>query len=249
VQFNLPLAIAIDKDDNIFVADWRNFRVQMISTSGEFIRSWQVHNSQDDDLTELQFVTTDNEGYVYVSEPFDFRVQKFSILKLTTHAPLSGAIGDNVVITGAGFSEVSNENTVEFNGIAATVLDASKSSVSVTVPDNATTGKISLRRAGYTVVSAEDFVVEAVTGLKENTESTIQIYPNPANEIVFVRTSYSSTLKNVQVLDSKGSLIFKQDKILKNSFSIDTRQWTSGLFLLLATDVSGKIYSLRFIKE
>ena len=41
-QFRLPHAIAIDKNDNIYVGDRTNRRVQVFDTSGKYLREWKI---------------------------------------------------------------------------------------------------------------------------------------------------------------------------------------------------------------
>ena len=41
-QFRLPHAIAIDKDDNVYVGDRTNQRVQVFDTNGTYLREWKV---------------------------------------------------------------------------------------------------------------------------------------------------------------------------------------------------------------
>jgi 6-bladed beta-propeller protein len=46
-QFNLPHAIAIDKDDNIYVGDRSNRRIQVFDTEGKFLRMFTIDVSPD----------------------------------------------------------------------------------------------------------------------------------------------------------------------------------------------------------
>ena len=41
-QFRLPHAIAIDKNDNIYVGDRTNRRVQVFDTNGKYLREWKI---------------------------------------------------------------------------------------------------------------------------------------------------------------------------------------------------------------
>jgi DNA-binding beta-propeller fold protein YncE len=41
-QFNTPHAIAIDKNDNIYVGDRGNQRIQIFDTDGRFLRQWKI---------------------------------------------------------------------------------------------------------------------------------------------------------------------------------------------------------------
>jgi YD repeat-containing protein len=56
--------------------------------------------------------------------------------------PEKGVIGETIDIEGFGFSNVSTENTVTFNGTAATVVSSTFDTLTVTVPVGATTGPI-----------------------------------------------------------------------------------------------------------
>lgn len=59
-------------------------------------------------------------------------------------SPPSGPTGTAVTITGTGFSAVPTQNTVLFNGTAASVTASSATQLSVTVPSGATTGTVSV---------------------------------------------------------------------------------------------------------
>jgi len=63
-QFRLPHSIAIDKDDNLYVGDRSNARVQVFDTNGNYLREFSVatpvrpgskavNGSTPDDLTEI----------------------------------------------------------------------------------------------------------------------------------------------------------------------------------------------------
>jgi hypothetical protein len=41
-QFRLPHAIVIDKDDNLYVGDRTNQRVQIFTTEGKYVREWKI---------------------------------------------------------------------------------------------------------------------------------------------------------------------------------------------------------------
>lgn len=91
-------------------------------------------------------------------------------LVLQSFTPELGSEGGAVTLTGKNFSSTKENNTVKFNGVAATVSEASSDGTSLTViiPENATTGKITIKTGDQEVVSTKDFVVNplapAVTG-------------------------------------------------------------------------------------
>jgi hypothetical protein len=72
-------------------------------------------------------------------------------------SPVEGKIGTTVTITGTNFSTTPANNIVRFNGTNATVTSATSTNLTVTVPTNATTGKITVQVNGATGTSLSDF--------------------------------------------------------------------------------------------
>ena len=95
---------------------------------------------------------------IYVVDSYNNRVQKFSILSVTS-IPLSGAIGSSVVINGTGFSNTPSDHEVKFNGVVGTVTEANPTKLTVTVPAGATTGKISVKRQDLEAASSTELLV------------------------------------------------------------------------------------------
>lgn len=85
--------------------------------------------------------------------------KKETNLEIIGFSPATGRLGTTVVIYGNNFSSNSNDNVVMFNAVQANVLSASKTSLSVTVPNNATTGRIIVKKNNETAISAADFYV------------------------------------------------------------------------------------------
>jgi hypothetical protein len=61
--------------------------------------------------------------------------------------PVMGPVNTVVTITGTNFSTTPTDNTVKFNGVAATVSSATATSITVTAPAAGTTGKITVSTA------------------------------------------------------------------------------------------------------
>jgi RHS repeat-associated protein len=72
----------------------------------------------------------------------------------------SGPVGSSVTIYGTGFSSTPSQNTVSFNGVAATVTSASATKLVATVPAGASTGPISVTSPAGSATSASSFTVE-----------------------------------------------------------------------------------------
>jgi YD repeat-containing protein len=68
--------------------------------------------------------------------------QSSSTVSIIIFTPASGSVGSPVIIYGTAFSSAANQNTVTFNGLAATVVSASPTQIVTNVPVGATTGPI-----------------------------------------------------------------------------------------------------------
>ncbi|NOT76692.1 MAG: hypothetical protein HOP08_17325 [Cyclobacteriaceae bacterium] len=71
----------------------------------------------------------------------------------------TASAGASLTIKGSNFSPVPSENIVKFNGTLANVTASTTTELTTTVPEEATTGKISITVNGVTSVSATDFVI------------------------------------------------------------------------------------------
>lgn len=79
---------------------------------------------------------------------------------ITGFTPASGTTGMTVTITGTNFGPTLVSNEVKFNGTPAQVTTYSSTSLTVTVPEEATTGPISVTVGKNTAMSSSDFIVE-----------------------------------------------------------------------------------------
>lgn len=84
--------------------------------------------------------------------------ETFTVLSspaITTVSPGFGPTGTSVTLTGTGFSPTPADNIVKFNGLSATVTQASFTSLSVTVPAGVTPGPITLTVLDETVTGPQ----------------------------------------------------------------------------------------------
>lgn len=79
---------------------------------------------------------------------------------ITDFAPETGVIGTTVIITGSNFSSAIGDNVVKFNNVPAKITAAKATSLTVTVPEAATTGKITVEVGGQTATSMDDFILQ-----------------------------------------------------------------------------------------
>jgi uncharacterized protein (TIGR02145 family) len=81
-----------------------------------------------------------------------------------------GDVNDPVVITGTGFSGTASNNIVKFGNVAATVTAATTTSLTVSVPNNATRGKINVQVGTLNAVSTNDFTATSFIDIRDGKE-------------------------------------------------------------------------------
>ncbi|MGN6416065.1 MAG: IPT/TIG domain-containing protein [Pseudobacter sp.] len=105
-------------------------------------------------------------------------------LKIASFNPASGAAGSPVTITGQAFAATKSANIVKFNGVQADVVSVSeaRTELTVTIPQGAKSGKITVEVDGKTVSSETSFtyvetapVIEEVTPMKGDVNNIITI--------------------------------------------------------------------------
>lgn len=72
-EFILPSAVAVDKQDNVYVGDMGDFRIQKFTSNGTFITSWKTHA---DDINQafiqatpqLMDLAVDQEGNIFATD-------------------------------------------------------------------------------------------------------------------------------------------------------------------------------------
>lgn len=108
---------------------------------------------------------------------------------ITSISPASGVIGTEVTITGSNFSSASNQNEVAFNGTVTTVKSASTTELIVDVPQNATSGAVTVVVDGETATGPSFTVIAANASLcnqNEILENTVWEDLVPGDEIDYV---------------------------------------------------------------
>jgi sugar lactone lactonase YvrE len=142
-------------------------------------------------------------------------VNEIVILPLSINSilPLLPTVGSNVTISGSGFSSVPSNNVVKFNDVAASVIPAgtNATTIKVTIPVGATSGKISVTVGDVTATSVTDF---KITKLAISQTS----YPD------FYKVGDASLPVSITVNDVNevGSIVFKSRGITAAEESIKT---------------------------
>ena len=75
-QLSLPMGIHVDHD-HVYVAEYRNNRISIFQTSGAFITSFGRWGRGEGELDFPRGITTDQDGFLYVCDTGNDRIQVF----------------------------------------------------------------------------------------------------------------------------------------------------------------------------
>jgi YD repeat-containing protein len=117
------------------------------------------------------------------------RADGTSLLAITSFYPEVGSSGGAVTITGSGFSTTASNNTVTFNGTAATVGTATATQLTVAIPAGATTGPITVSNTNGSVTSTRVFTVG--TGSVPQIASFSPNIGNPGTAVTITGQNFS----------------------------------------------------------
>lgn len=124
----------------------------------------------------------------------NFTVTATAAPAITSFSPGSACQTQSVTLTGRNFSATPASNTVKINGLAATVTAASATSLTVTVPNGATTGPITVTTGGLTATSATNLTITAapVPTIASFSPGTGQ----PGTSVTLTGTNFDPTAAN-----------------------------------------------------
>ncbi|OPX62177.1 MAG: Virginiamycin B lyase [Methanoregula sp. PtaU1.Bin006] len=77
-QLFLPQDVAVDREGNVFVSDYGNYRIQKFSSDGAFLTAWGSEGTGDTQFLEPGGITVDRNGFVYVIDTGLSCVKKFT---------------------------------------------------------------------------------------------------------------------------------------------------------------------------
>lgn len=77
-ELNGPSGLVFDPQDNLYVVDGQNHRVQKFAKDGKFLLKFGSYGTEEGELNFPWGITLDNEGNVYVADWKNDRVQKFT---------------------------------------------------------------------------------------------------------------------------------------------------------------------------
>lgn len=123
---------------------------------------------------------------------------------LTALNPEFGEWGEQVLIAGANFDPQSLKNRVEFNGVAATVVAASSTQLTVSVPQPATSGPVVVVTGQGSGQSPLPFIIPVHFAIATGMTQPIDLAHDPASaEVWVVCSGQPGTVPGVVVLGLK----------------------------------------------
>ena len=76
--FDSPIGVAFDADDNLYVAEEGNDRIQKFRPDGTLVTKWGFSGSGNGQFGDPHGIAIDKNGYVYVCDTGNNRIQKFT---------------------------------------------------------------------------------------------------------------------------------------------------------------------------
>ncbi|MCY0968393.1 endonuclease [Chryseobacterium wangxinyae] len=191
------------------------------------------------DPYELEGTVQNNEAFVILNPNANFSCYTIDQAKLVTAAP-------QMTFTGSNYLELRYKNSsVDAIGVSAQSNSSILSNVSLyrktIINQPVTTFNIS-EWDSYTADYCQNLGTLSISD-HILADKELKIYPNPANEEIFVK----GDVKNIQtasIIDLSGKLIYSEKNPFKNKNNISVQQLIKGNYLL---KLDNKIY--QFIKN
>ncbi|WP_083921230.1 choice-of-anchor Q domain-containing protein [Cytophaga aurantiaca] len=163
--------------------------------------------------------------------------------------PTSGSVGSSLTILGTSMSGITK---IKFQGAAAVTTgftNNTESSVTVTVPVGATTGKITVTTAGGTSeLSTQTFTITTTTATINATLKNVELYPNPFEETFTIDLNGAASTTDVRILSLTGEVV-KQVQLNNYSTLIDTQSLDAGIYIVHVFNDAGEQMTYRMVKK
>lgn len=193
-QFNYPFDVAVDQQGNLYVADWKNYRIRKIDTSGTVstLAGSGTQGQQNGTATQAQFygaygIAIDSTGNVFVADTEVHKIRKIDTSGNVTTFAGTGAAG--YVDGPANSAQFDNPMTLRFDSTGNLyVADAFNNKIRKID----TSGKVS------TVVTTTNFSIP--TGIALDSVGNIYVVDRNSHSIRKIDTS-----GNVTTLAGTGS--------------------------------------------
>ncbi len=159
--------------------------------------------------------------------------------------PAGGAPGQLVTLSGVGLSGVT---AVYFNGVqCAAFAQPATGALVVRVPPGATSGPLTVRTNNGMLGTSTTFNVTAPTGFAalssaKSTADVLQLYPNPATDVVRVFHSVANTLSpvNAAILNALGQSVLTM-RLVNGAANLPLGSLKPGMYLVRVGSASRRL--------
>ncbi len=97
-----------------------------------------------------------------------------------------------------------------------------------------------------TYFAIDNIKLDITTGTKNNTVSNYQLYPNPAKNVLYVRSGENTSIVSLKIYDYTGKLVISEN--VKNNTALNVELLNAGIYLA-EINANGKKEVAKFIKE
>ena len=163
---------------------------------------------------------------------------------ISSFSPINGFSGDTVTITGTNFNSTPSNNIVNFNGTQAVVTAATETSLTVTVPAGASTGKIRVEVGCGLVATTNNFTVN-VLGVTDTSKLGFAIFPNPSSGIFNIHSDLLSGILEISISDLNGRIVHQEKSENK---TLNLQKIQAGVYIIKITNHE-VTYSQKIIKN
>ncbi|MGF2410952.1 FG-GAP-like repeat-containing protein [Ferruginibacter sp.] len=201
-----------------------------VTVGGIGVSSFTVNSS----ISISAIVGTGGTGNVTVTKPGGVSSLPsftwFPTPVITLFSPTSGPTGTSVTITGSGFDAVPSNNTVYFGAVKAMITGGNATSLTVTVPLNATFEPITVVSNNLIGYSAIPFLVTFANGGS--------ITPNSFAPRIIISEGLTTYPTNIKLGDIDGD--GKTDLIV-TKYSVPTTSANQGILIYRNTSSAGAV--------
>lgn len=211
-----------------------------VSFGGVAAKSFSVLTAN----TITAIIDNGNSGNVSVITPggsaslsgFTFIPPPPSIKSFT---PTYVSSGGTVTIKGKNFN---GTNSVTFGGVVASSFTVINDTTINAIVGNGSTGNVSVTTPGGKDSLAGFIFNPYKLGIVELQNNQIQLYPNPAQESITIKSELNLNGKEYCIFDFVGKSVLK-GKFLENITSVSVSELNNGIYILTISDSNNKLIS------
>lgn len=108
-------------------------------------------------------------------------------------------------------------------------------------------GKTSVYQSAPGWSSYSNFIYEECVGLEDHKTATLTVYPNPVDDVLYVKNDGDLKIVNITLYDLQGRIIYSQNSF--NSMTLNVKHIPAGMYMLRVTDKNKQDYWQKIIKR